>query len=303
MSIRDRIYLRLWRGRNSLRRFKRIAVWPWKYRHTPPAEMVHFSCNICGHRNSLPRYEMGRESGACIFCGASVRWRSIIYALSMEIFGQNLSLDNFPVRKDIRGVGLSDWLGYAIPLAKKFDYKNTFYHRQPLLDIGHPDPAEFGQYNFLISTDVFEHVPPPVASAFAGASKLLKPGGVMIFSVPCVAGLTQEHFPELHRFTVEKKGDTWILINETADGRRQEFEDLNFHGGPGTTLEMRVFGEQSLRAHCEEAQFERIRTYSNEVPESGILWIDYDPLTAPYHPPILGLDAPPWAAHRSLDKN
>jgi hypothetical protein len=44
----------------------------------------------------------------------------------MELFGQNLTLANFPVRKDIRGVGLSDWLGYAIPLAKKFDYTNTF---------------------------------------------------------------------------------------------------------------------------------------------------------------------------------
>ena len=36
-------------------------------------------------------------------------------------------------------------------------------------------------------------------------------------------------------------------MNWTADGRIETFDDLVFHGGPGSTLEMRVFSEDALR--------------------------------------------------------
>jgi SAM-dependent methyltransferase len=213
----------------------------------------------------------------------------------MEIFGEKLALGDFPIRKDIQGIGLSDWPGYAERLAEKFAYKNTFYHCDPLLDVSNPDPSEWGKYDFLISSDVFEHVPPPIGAAFEGVRKLLKPSGVMIFSVPYVDGFTKEHFPELHRFSIQKRNANHILSNETVDGRKQEFSDLTFHGGPGSTVEMRLFGRDSLIMDFRNAGFARLLEYADEVPEFGILWREYDPEKAPYRPLIYGLDTPPWA--------
>jgi SAM-dependent methyltransferase len=300
MSLYDRAFRSFWHARDLLRKSMRPLRYSSAHRNIPAERRVSFSCNICAHKNMLPREELGREAGSCAYCGATVRWRSVIHALSSELFGKSLPLVQFPERKDIRGVGLSDWLGYAEILARKFDYQNTYYHRRPHLDISNPDPSLFGKYDFLISTDVFEHVPPPVASAFDGAWKILRPGGVMIFTVPYVDGDTREHFPELYRFQKVKRRGQWILSNETAGGRVEEFTDLTFHGGPGATVEMRVFGKASLLAHFRDARFERIHQYSEEVPDFGILWIEYDPHKAPYHPPIFGLDTPPWAARRPL---
>jgi hypothetical protein len=282
---------------------KRRLKWYWKHRGVSKSSMVRFRCNICGDENWLLAREMSRETGTCLHCASTVRWRSIIYALSMEIFGRSLALKDFPVRKDILGVGLSDWEGYGDQLTKYFTYKNTFYHREPLLDISNPDPSEWGKYNFLISSDVFEHVPPPIAAAFEGAHKLLKPGGVMIFSVPYVDGVTREHFPELHRFSIAERNDRHILLNETKDGRKQEFSEVTFHGGPGSTVEMRLFGRESLEADFRNAGFAPPHLYSEQVPECGILWINYDPEKAPYRPLIYGLDTPPWGAKARSDNS
>ena len=244
---------------------------------------------------------MGREEGECPYCGSTVRRRSVIHALSTQLFGASLALVDFPIRKDINGIGLSDWTGYAEGLAKKFTYKNTFYHCEPKLDITNPDPTEYEKYDFVISSDVFEHVPPPISSAFEGVRKLLKPGGVMIFSVPYVDGATKEHFPELHRFSIERRGRVGTLMNETIDGRKQEFTDLTFHGGPGSTLEMRLFGKESLAENFRRAGFVSVCECSGEIPEAGILWLKYDPEKAPYRPFIYGLDTPPWVAKRGGD--
>src|SRR5208337_5051049 len=79
---------------------------------------------------------------------------------------------------------LSDWGGYAAPLALKYRYRNTFFHSEPKLDITNPPDSMRGSLDFLISSDVFEHVLPPVSKAFAGAFDVLKPGGHLILSAP-----------------------------------------------------------------------------------------------------------------------
>ena len=53
------------------------------------------------------------------------------------------------LRKDIRGFGMSDTDIYARVLAEKLDYTNTYYDRDPNLDICNPDPAIFGTYDFI----------------------------------------------------------------------------------------------------------------------------------------------------------
>jgi SAM-dependent methyltransferase len=224
-----------------------------------------------------------------------VRWRSVIHALSTELFGTSMAIPDFPNRPDLVGVGLSDWNGYAVRLGEKLSYTNTYYHREPLLDISSVDSSKSGQYDFIIASDVFEHIAPPVSKAFDNARRLLKPGGVMIFTVPYIDGETVEHFPELHQYSIQKRQDQWVLLNKTCDGREQEFTEITFHGGPGTIIEMRRFGKDGLLRNIHDAGFGDIKLYDEEYLSAGIRWMPYVAEEAPYRPLIYGLDTPPWA--------
>jgi hypothetical protein len=235
---------------------------------------LSFQCNICGQANERKMAELGREDPSCLNCGSTVRMRAMVSLLSREMFGVSLAIPDFPVRRDIRGMGMSDWEGYAGPLAGKLDYTNTYYHQEPHLDITDIDPALEGTLDFLISTDVLEHVTPPVSAAFENCARLLKPDGVLIFSVPyLLSGPTQEHFPELHEYEILKEGGSYILKNITKDGREQVFRDLVFHGGGGLTLEMRTFSLPSLLEDLDRAGFTNVKVRNEPDFEHGIYWL------------------------------
>src|SRR5690349_2238888 len=168
--------------------------------------VIEFNCNLCGSANRCAVGDLGREAATCSACGSNVRTRGIVQALAMELFGINLPLPDFPRVKSIRGIGTSDSSQYATRLGEKFDYRNTFYDREPRFDIAQP-VAEEGVYDFLISSEVFEHVPPPVERAFENAFRLLKPGGVLVLTVPySIEPAMTEHFPDLHEFGLLELG-------------------------------------------------------------------------------------------------
>jgi len=235
-------------------------------------ERISWQCNICGRKNRSARTEFTREAQTCI-CGSNLRLRSVIHLLSQELLGKSLPLPDFPLRTDLKGIGLSDGV-YPERLKMKLDYTNTFYDHEPRLDItATPDPAQAETLDFLISTEVFEHVAPPVSRAFENAYALLKPGGLLILTVPFVPeGATTEHFPDLHQYELVERGGSYILKNVTAVGEQQVFEDLVFHGGPGSTLEMRVFSRQGLMDELERAGFVSVHIASEAAPQYGIFW-------------------------------
>jgi SAM-dependent methyltransferase len=182
-------------------------------------------------------------------------------------------LKEFPRNRKIRGIGLSDWDRIANVLAKRFDYKNTFFHREPRLDIMNPHSGA-ASYDFIIATEVFEHVPPPVQAAFDNLARMLKPDGFSIFSSPWNSeGGTEEHFPELFDWQVVKFRGDYVLLNRTQDGRLGAFENLVFHDGPGETLETRVFSKEGLLANCKAAGFDVAMAQDN--PAYGIVWDDW----------------------------
>lgn len=235
--------------------------------------MVEFTCNICGKENRCPPHQLGRELASCSQCGSSVRTRGLIHVLSLELFGLSLQLPDFPRVKSLRGLGMSDPAQFADALAQKFDYRNTFYDRQPLFDITNVPEHEFGQYDFILSSEVLEHVPPPASLAFENAARLLKPGGVLVLTVPySVESLTREHYPELHQYGLAQVGDSMLLVNRTREGQTQVFEDLVFHTGWGEpSLEMREFSEQGLKDTLTAAGFTEVRFHGEDQPGSGIL--------------------------------
>lgn len=173
--------------------------------------------------------------------------------------------------KRIRGIGLSDSPDYAERLAGIFDYRNTWYHREPRFDVTSPDSAEFGRYDFVIASEVLEHVGPPVERAFENLHRVLKPNGILVLTVPYrLEGATQEHFPALHDWSLARLRDAFILVNRTVEGRIEVHENLVFHGGPGSTLEVRVFSQAGLEQTGLAGGFSGCEIYSEDVPQFGI---------------------------------
>ena len=157
-------------------------------------------------------------------------------------------------------------------MARVFSYANTFYHKEPRLDICNPqghDPVDF-----LIASEVFEHVAPPVSKAFAGAYETLKRDGALIVTAPFInKGATIEHFPELFDYEIVRgKEGGRELVNTTVDGRRQVFRDIKFHGGVGQMLEMRVFSRKDLLDHLHSAGFSKVEVRDEDYPKYGIVW-------------------------------
>jgi 2-polyprenyl-3-methyl-5-hydroxy-6-metoxy-1,4-benzoquinol methylase len=232
-----------------------------------------YRCNICGKECESKITDMTRENPSCIGCGSTVRMRAIIRTLSLELFGESLPISDFPIRPDIIGMGMSDWGECAERLKRKLNYRNTYYHKEPKLDIlSIPSDLE-GKFDFIISTDVFEHVEPPISIAFENTRKLLKLGGVLIFSAPYLKeGKTIEHFPELYKYEIVKNNDGCFLKNITRNGVEQIYDHLVFHGGEGTTLEMRSFSEGSLMEEFRKAGFSNIKICKDEDIKHGIRW-------------------------------
>jgi SAM-dependent methyltransferase len=236
-------------------------------------DLVAFRCNVCGAACRVAPGSLSRETPSCVACGSTVRMRAIVHLLTCELFGRSVALPELPRRPDLVGIGLSDSPAYAVPLAKKLGYTNTYFHTEPRLDIADVPENRTAEADFIIASDVFEHVAPPVARAFANARRLLKAGGVLIFSVPfSLAADTVEHFPALHDYRLVESGGSWRLENRTSDGRVEVFTDLVFHGGPGTTLEMRLFSRAALERAFTAAGFARMRIADEAFPEHGIVW-------------------------------
>ena len=180
-------------------------------------------------------------------------------------------LPDFPVLKGVRGLGMSDPKGLGARLAEKFDYINTFYHEEPRLDVVDPAAEHLNRYDFILSSEVMEHVPQPVERAFANLNRMLKPDGLLLLTVPyTIGGRTIEHFPELHEYALAAPGGRVVLVNRKRDGSLEVFENLSFHGGDGSTLEMRIFTEMSLKDLLTGAGFAGVHIASEDIPEFGV---------------------------------
>jgi SAM-dependent methyltransferase len=236
-------------------------------------EYYKFQCNICGKFSHARTNEISkRETPSCYHCGSTLRFRSIIAALSKEIFGKVMPISDFPYCMSVNGIGMSDSTIYAKRLEKKFSYVNTFFHKAPFLDIQNPDIMYMNSADFVISSDVFEHVPQPINIAFENLFNMLKDKGLVVFSVPYnETGDTLEHYPDLYDFKIKQKHGEKILVNTTKNGEIQVFKKLRFHGGCGETLELRVFSKPSLLELINNAGFKNIVIHDTDIQKYGIL--------------------------------
>jgi SAM-dependent methyltransferase len=240
----------------------------------PVGGKIHYRCNICGLTNTRELGEFHRELAPCTGCGANARFRGIVRALAECLqIPPGQALWDWPSDPGISGIGMSDWPGYAGFLAQKFSYLNTHYDRVPQLDVLNPAKEHLGRYDFLISTDVLEHVAQPLQRAFDNLFRLLKPGGHLVFSVPYSReAATVEHFEDLGDFEVHEFRGEKILINRLGPGRYAVHDNLVFHGGEGATLEMRVFCESDVLDRLGQAGFSEIKVHDQPDLSIGYYW-------------------------------
>lgn len=243
---------------------------------TDQPAVISFRCNLCGHDNSAPANSKHRELLNCEQCGSSARVRGVVYALQRDILRDTgTPLREAPPQKRLRGVGMSDWTGYASDLDRIFDYTNTFYHQEPSLDV--TDVASAGKYqdlDFVISSDVLEHVVAPVSQALKNIRGMMRDDGLFILTAPYVEGYESiEHFPHLHDFRIVPGDGGYLLENWTANNLHERFEHLIFHGGPGSTLEMRMFGEGDLLNLLKYAGF-KCEILEPRIESIGYIWDD-----------------------------
>ncbi len=235
--------------------------------------MPPFRCNICGRSNHGNAEPPDRERPSCGHCGSNIRVRGLLHALSTELFGTSLVLPDFPRARSLRGLGTSDSNSYALLLADRLDYRNTFFDREPRFDVANPPMHDLGQYDFILSSDVFEHVLPPLQGAFRNCWQLLRDPGLLVFTMPySIEPETLEHYPDLHQFGFTQIAGETVLVNRTAAGVWQVFERPVFHRGiTGESLEVREINEVELTRVLAAAGFSEVHIYSEGYPPFGIV--------------------------------
>ncbi|HEU0119425.1 MAG TPA: methyltransferase domain-containing protein [Bryobacteraceae bacterium] len=235
--------------------------------------MPNFLCNLCGAATGFSP-SADREETLCVACGCSMRMRGVIATLSRTLFQCEIPLPEFPALKAVKALGISDSPLYAAGLERSFRYTNTFFHQEPFLDIRNPSVGECGQYDFVICSEVLEHVPQPAVHAVEGLRKLLKPSGFLLVTVPYhLAPESTEHFPPFQHQTLATLGGEPILIGRDADGHFHVRKDLVFHGGPGSTLEHRQCSDGGIQTLLRNHGFPTITIDTTAAPAFGI---EYD---------------------------
>jgi SAM-dependent methyltransferase len=249
----------------------------------PGVRRAHrFTCNLCGTEAVAETRGWPRDTATCPRCGSAARFRGLADLIARELFGSPEPLHALLPRPDLTGVGMSDPLPLAALLGRRMAYANTYYHCEPRLDVCAPGDHA-GRYDLVVCSEVLEHVPPPVGPAFTGLHDLLRPGGLLVFSVPYRAeGETVEHYPDLYDYEIVTRAGEHVLRNTTRDGRVCEHRDLIFHGGPGETLELRLFALPDLVARLEAAGFCDVRVRREPNFGHGVWWPGADgwPITA-----------------------
>ena len=235
---------------------------------------MSYICNITGKTFHLKDDEKHRELGSRF--GFNIRFRAICYIFCKLFYGECKILRTLDINKNIKGIGMSD-SGWANIFADKFNYVNTFYHKSPFLDIHNiKHVQQYENLDFIISSDVFEHIHPfpSLQMAFNNLYKMLKKGGFLIFSVPYTHGDHKEHFPNLYDYKIVRKQRRFILHNTTKDNKTETFENLCFHGGPGNVLEMRIFSKSSIISFLKNAGFINITFHeiNKDMEKYGIFW-------------------------------
>jgi len=201
-------------------------------------EPFSFMCNACGITVSLAQDdELSRERGRCPACGSFVRLRAVVHVISKHLFGRSLAVPDWPQHPAAAILGLNDPPFFGSIFANKnVSYTNA------RVDLTAP-PTEFLEdIDVAISCDAFQRIPAPVQRAFDGAFSLLRPGGLLVLTVPYTFDETIEHVPD----------------------------PASAESGALETPNIRIFGLGAIKRHLRAAGFIDVRVFDEDHLAEGI---------------------------------
>ena len=100
------------------------------------------------------------------------------------------------------------------------------------------------RFEFVICSDVLEHIDTELDLAVCGLRNLLNRNGFAVISVPISADVGHlEFYPNLRSFSIKDDVVGW------DDKNNKSHEDINpeFHGGRGQNLAFRRFSDESIK--------------------------------------------------------
>jgi SAM-dependent methyltransferase len=148
-------------------------------------------CPICGKRSNITAFsDNPRETGTCNSCGSFNRQRQIAHVLCTKYGVRFLGeFQELPLRIYLMETGGA----FFSQLSGSKGFVCSEFYPDAVVPITAPPSAchadvqelyfEDNYFDIVISSDVFEHVPDPY-KGFAELYRILKPGGVHVFTVP-----------------------------------------------------------------------------------------------------------------------
>jgi hypothetical protein len=239
------------------------------------ASVAAFTCNICGtHNTDVAEGAWHREMTGCSGCRSNPRFRGVILALQQYLYGETeTAFKDVQVRKHIKLLGVSDDKICADLFQNKFSYTNTYYHKEPYLDLcSTASCIQYLKLDAIICSDVIEHTSSPPYDILSNMYMMLRVGGFVVLSAPTFhMSSTIEWYPAASSLQTVQENGKYCVNWTNIRGVNYVDTSPSFHGGPGDTLEMRLISHQDLLSIAERVGF-----------QASIL--DFDPLHGYYWP-------------------
>jgi len=213
-----------------------------------------WSCILCGTTNRNTT-QVKRETMQCRDCGSTWRARAVGLAVLHGLGYESLKFKSVTPDWSRIGLGISDDISLSSKLSTKFFYTNSYFDTFPYLDIRKVPTRAKRQFEFVICSDVLEHIDVDLPKAFAGLRSLLNARGFLVASVPTKKDTPHKDFyPAMKHFSIERDEVHW-----TDDrGKRHVDRDPEFHGGRGQNLAFRQFSDESFVHALASAGFAEI---------------------------------------------
>lgn len=156
-------------------------------------------CTICGYQGNFPlgNERSLRESYACPNCRFTLRWRDQASVIIDEFGrGQALSIDDLVSKKLLQDVAIYE-PALRGPFVQRLrglkNYTRSYFRPDEPLGTESSDGVrnedltqltfDEDSFDLIISSDVMEHLP-NIELAFAETLRVLRPGGVHVFTIP-----------------------------------------------------------------------------------------------------------------------
>lgn len=240
-------------------------------------------CNLCGVGKHIVENQIEREGSICSVCSSVWRTRAVGHCVSIGVGKVGVPLHNLDPDWSLRGLGIGDSVDLASSLSTKFNYTNTHLNDFPKLDLTAIAEELNGYFDFVVCSEILEHVLPPVDLALQNLFRLLKPGGFTVISVPLLRVTnrvyvsnngdldfaasvnTIEYYPDLTSCKMIRGEFHW----ETNQGK---FIDHNpeLHGGGDDVIAFRLWSLMDLQARLKLLGFIDVFEPTRYWSDSGV---------------------------------